>query len=585
MASISSFVEAQMEQTAVFDTHASPRDSLLIALDELLGLTDGLLPAGERSDLIAARARVAEDRFNLVVLGEFKRGKSTLINALLEREVLPTSVVPLTSVVTAIRGGDSDRLLIHYEDGREQAAPLAKLADYVTEAGNPGNRLHVELVRVELEHELLGTGLELVDTPGIGSIHSHNTEAAKRFLPRVDAALCVLDAGQPLSAGERELFADVARRAPRLIMVVNKLDQLDPPDRTTALEFVRGALRNLLPHDGSELFAVSARSGEGIPPLLERLRRLAGEERGVLLVRSVVALARSFAAGGAQTARFEARALEMPLDELTARARVFDERIRDLRAASAEAGALLERGIETMLTEEVNLPLTHHARREEFRLRSALREHADELPHNSPRELSRELEEWVDVTVRGEFDQLVPRFESLIADRLGKLERRYADRVQRILEEVHDVAEDVFGARAGEMLPEAGLRTPSRFSFKLKDVEHALDILVGFGRTVTPGALGRKIVLREADRRLMEMTDRHAGRLRSELVTRATEAGRIYRRELAAAVEEAIEAIQAAVERATRDHQRGEDRSRARLHELALTENRCRELAAQLDRC
>ena len=69
----------------------------------------------------------------------------------------------------------------------------------MTEARNPGNRLGVELARVELEHDLLRAGLELVDTPGIGSIHSHNTEVARGFLPRVDAALCVLDAGQPLS--------------------------------------------------------------------------------------------------------------------------------------------------------------------------------------------------------------------------------------------------------------------------------------------------------------------------------------------------------------------------------------------------
>ena len=84
-------------------------------------------PAGRtpRRHLAAARARVAEDRFNLVVLGEFKRGKSTLINALLRRNVLPTGVVPLTSVVTTIAAGEDDRLRIYFEDGREEERPLA----------------------------------------------------------------------------------------------------------------------------------------------------------------------------------------------------------------------------------------------------------------------------------------------------------------------------------------------------------------------------------------------------------------------------------------------------------------------------
>ena len=109
--------------------------------------------------------------------------------------MLPTGVIPLTSVVTAIGVGDRDRLVVRYSDGREDERPLTDIAEYVTEARNPGNNLGVELARVELDHELLGAGLELVDTPGVGSIHSHNTAVARDFLPRVDAAICVLDAG------------------------------------------------------------------------------------------------------------------------------------------------------------------------------------------------------------------------------------------------------------------------------------------------------------------------------------------------------------------------------------------------------
>ena len=80
---------------------------MLAWLDELLSLGAGVVDESAHRNLGAARTRVAEDRFNLVVLGEFKRGKSTLINALLERDILPVGVVPLTSVVTAIGAGDT----------------------------------------------------------------------------------------------------------------------------------------------------------------------------------------------------------------------------------------------------------------------------------------------------------------------------------------------------------------------------------------------------------------------------------------------------------------------------------------------
>lgn len=554
------------------------RGDTLAALDTLLALVSGLLPESGRRNLAAARARVAEERFNLVVLGEFKRGKSTLINALLGRDLLPTAVVPLTSAVTALRAGERDRLLVYRGDGTEQERPVAELADYVTEAGNPGNRWGVELVRIELAHELLEGGLELVDTPGVGSIHAHNTEAARNFLPRVDAAVCVLDAGQPLSQAERELFAEAADRVPRLLVVVNKIDQLDGADRELAVDFVRSAVRELLSGREGELFAVSARTGEGIGTLSGRLKRLADEEREALLLRSVAGLARGAAADAAQAARFEAHAIELPLHELASRADMFEQRISELRATGAEAGELLDRGIERALEEHVNRPLREHAGREEERLRRALRTYAESRTR-SPRELSAELHSWIDTTVRAEFERLVPRFEATIADELTELERRYATRVERVLEQVQEVAEDVFGARATNVLPETGLRTSSRFSFKLTDVEHALDILVGFGRTITPGALGRRLVMREAEQRLIDMTDRHAGRLRSELAERVAGAGREYRRELMTAVDDAIDAIRSAIIRAGEDRRRGEQHARARLDQLAQIERRCEELA------
>ena len=421
---------------------------MLAALDELLSLTAGLLADGARRDLAEARARVSEDRFNLVVLGEFKRGKSALINALLQRDVLPTGVVPLTSVVTAIGAGSRDRLVVRYVDGGLEERPLTELAEYVTEVCNPGNRLGVEFARVELDQELLRSGLELVDTPGIGSIHSHNTEVARDFLPRVDAAVCVLDAGQPLSENERELFLDAARRVPRLLMVVNKIDHLSDTDREVAVHFVRSTLRDLLGDTEPELFAVSAVNREGLGPLADRLRRLAEEERQALLIRSVASLARSVAAEAAQAARFEEHAIQLPLDDLAARARLFEQRIEELRAASAEAGDLLDRGVEHALRHHVNEPLKEHAENERVRLHAALRAQVQELGGCSPRELSAELERWIDATVRAEFEQLIPRFEAAIADQLTELERRHAGRVQGILEQVQEVAENVFGARA-----------------------------------------------------------------------------------------------------------------------------------------
>jgi small GTP-binding protein len=562
---------------------AEPRSALLAWLDELLSLSAGVVDESARRNLQAGRTRVAEDRFNLVVLGEFKRGKSTLINALLERDLLPVGVVPLTSVVTVIGAGDTDRLVVRYLDGREQEEPLGRLAEFVTEERNPGNRFGVELARIELDHVLLWAGLELIDTPGIGSIHQHNTDVARGFMPMVDAAVCVLDAGQPLSEGERGLLREAATRVPRLMMVINKIDHLDPDDRQVAVDFVRSALQELLGATEPELFAVSARNREGVAPLLDRLRGLAGGEREWLLLRSVAAVGRIVASETAQAARFESHAIELPLEELASRSRQFEDRIAELRTASTEAAELLQQGIAQAVDQLVNEPLMAYARQEAPRLRDALRHHADQLRGESPRELSGELERWIEQTIRAEFEQLVPRFERVIAGQLTESERRYAGRIERILEQVQDIASDVFGAHPRDALPDTGLRAPSRFSFKLTDAEHALDIIVGFGRTFAPGPLGRRLVLGDAEQRLIEMADRHAGRLRSELSARTFEAGKRYRRELAAAVDEAIDSIRRAIEHAREDRRHGERHARARIDQLARTAHRCEQLEATLN--
>ena len=250
------------------------------------------------------------------------------------------------------------------------------------------------------------------------------------------------------------------------------------------------ALRELLGDLDTELFAISARCRDGIAALLARLRRLAADERQTLLLQSVARLASGMAVETAQAARFESRAIELPLDELDTRVDMFERRIIDLTSASAEAGDLLEQGVGRALAQVVNEPLARYTQLEEDRLRRELRIHVDRLAKVSPRELSDELDGWIDTTIRAEFERLVRRFETAIAEQLTSSSGATRSAIERIIER------DPAGGRGRVRHPRErrlarhGAAGPSRFSFKLKDVEHALDMLVGFGRTITPGALG-----------------------------------------------------------------------------------------------
>ncbi|MCA1842219.1 MAG: dynamin family protein, partial [Actinobacteria bacterium] len=225
-------------------------------------------------DIAGRGARLADrlrrGRFHVSVLGEFKRGKSTFINALLGAEVLPTGVLPLTAVATELAFGEPGATVVHL-DGAERGIALDELADYVTEARNPDNEEKVERVEVRLGSALLEPGLVLVDTPGIGSIYLHNTDAALRALLDADGAVLVLSADSPLSQQEQELLTGLAERQAPTFFVLNKADHLAPAELDDVRRFVADALTDELGHK-ERLWCVAAR------PALEA--KLAGEEPG-----------------------------------------------------------------------------------------------------------------------------------------------------------------------------------------------------------------------------------------------------------------------------------------------------------------
>ena len=109
------------------------------ALDELAALGSDQ----DREVIAAVRDRLAAARLRVLVAGEAKRGKSTLINALLGRDVLPTGVTPLTAVATTVRYGDDAHVEVRFSDGHEEKQPMSALPDLVTERGNPGNRRRI----------------------------------------------------------------------------------------------------------------------------------------------------------------------------------------------------------------------------------------------------------------------------------------------------------------------------------------------------------------------------------------------------------------------------------------------------------
>jgi ribosome biogenesis GTPase A len=206
----------------------------------------------------ALAARVAEGRFYLACIGQFKRGKSTLINALIASPVLPVGFIPVTAVPTVIRFGAHPRARVQNRDGTWHEIPVSDLHQYVSEEYNPENAKGITGVEVFVPSALLSTGMCFVDTPGLGSVFTGNTAATHAFIPHIDAALVVVGADPPLAGEELALVETVGKEIQNLILVLNKADRTTDAEREAAAAFTLRVLEKRLKRPVGPVFEVSA---------------------------------------------------------------------------------------------------------------------------------------------------------------------------------------------------------------------------------------------------------------------------------------------------------------------------------------
>jgi GTPase Era involved in 16S rRNA processing len=249
-----------------------------------------------------ALARQADVPLDVAVFGQFKSGKSSLVNAVLGSDVLPVGVVPVTTVVTRVSGGSRLAARVTLLDGSVQEVEPASIADFVAESRNPENRRQVAVVDIFTPALADLPGLRLVDTPGLGSVLVHNTQATRDWLPNVAIALVAVSADRPLAEEDRRLISELRPHAPRIAVVVTKVDLLTEDERQEVKTFLSGQLER----DGKS----------DVPVLLfsthEQSEKWAGRLKDELL--------RPFAAN-AQSER--ARTLVHKLDSLTTSCREY----------------------------------------------------------------------------------------------------------------------------------------------------------------------------------------------------------------------------------------------------------------------
>jgi GTP-binding protein EngB required for normal cell division len=179
---------------------------------------------------------------DVAVLGQFKAGKSSFLNSLIGKPILPVGVTPVTTVITRLQFGQRERAITTHFDGTVGEVDFSDVETFTSETKNPANERNVEVVDIELPSLKEYAGLRLVDTPGLGSVFKYHRETSENWLPEVGAAVLVVSADRPFSENDLALIRELTQHTPKIVILLAKADLLSPEQQAEVVEFFKTTL-------------------------------------------------------------------------------------------------------------------------------------------------------------------------------------------------------------------------------------------------------------------------------------------------------------------------------------------------------
>jgi GTP-binding protein EngB required for normal cell division len=581
----------RLASVASDDRQASPDNSHgESALFRLAALADEFDAEQVAADARSVAERISEGRFYVACIGQFKRGKSSILNALVGDSVLPTGVVPVTTVPTIVRYGSHAAARVRFETGAGvwTDIPVKTVDEYVSEEKNPENAKHVAALEIFVPSPLLKTGMCFVDTPGLGSVFTGNTAATQAFIPHIDAALVVIGADPPLAGEELVLVEAVARHVQDLIIIVNKSDRTTDAERAAAVAFARHQLeKRLHQHSAGPLFEVSAAeqlehrgTGRDWGKLVASLNKLV-EGSGRRLIRA--ACDRGLERIGEQLLAIvteEREALQRPVEESESRIALMKQTIADAERSMRELAYLFmaeQQHLSDMFVDRHKVFLARIMPQAGREFDVVLQSISWRLGPSYRRGTFREAQE---LARRHVVPWLKPEQEEAEKE-YRRVALRFVEMANEFLQKLANAGIPELARMPHALDPESGFRARSEFTF-LDFIEVAqpasplrwlADLFLGL-----VGA--RKIIANDARRFLTRLLEFNSTRVQSDILNRVQESRGKLEAEIRKLLHEVTRIAEQALARARRVREEGAPAVQAALRRLDSLEQEVRALGA-----
>ena len=270
------------------------------------------------------REKLESDHVTVSVIGQFKRGKSALVNRILEDTVLPVGIVPVTAVVTTVEYGEKSAA-VHFNNGVVKDVEFEEISTYVNEQENQDNKLNVTKVAIKTPSEFLKSGLTFVDTPGVGSMHENNTVEAYAFVKESDAVIFTLSVDSPINQIEIDFLKNAKEYAAKFYFAINKIDAIAEADLEAYLAYCRRFIAGLMEVEDIMMFPVSAKEDIGVDDLKDAILEDLSTESSKILEESTKLKLHDIVVSALSQVTFYRNAMQMTHVE-------FDQKFEEIKA-------------------------------------------------------------------------------------------------------------------------------------------------------------------------------------------------------------------------------------------------------------
>lgn len=523
------------------------------------GILEELSDAPDASEGLRATSRelmkkLNEKRFLLVVIGQFNRGKTSVINALLGEYVLPTGIVPVTSIVTTLTYGTEKGAEVA-QRGMKKVVPLEELPLYVTEEGNPRNGKNIESVTVFHPSDLLRYGVEIVDTPGIASVHEHNTDVTECFLPNADAVVFVVSVDPPLTLAECAFLEANRETIPKMFFVLNKTDMVQDREREESLHFTQRILQEKVGLTDVHFHSISAklalenmRGRSGIEELRHTLVAFFREGKEEALTASVTKKTLAAINREIVLTELEAASLRLPLNELEDKIGLFGAAARKTEQRHRDNDLLLHGEVQRLIREVLDEDVLCFKEETTSLLLVMLDAFLAKDRTMSGKYLSDAFERALRKWITEAFRIWRAKEEEKLRSLLDGIFSRFTEQTNILIAELLAAAAQLFHLDLPSLATDEVLTEKSSFWFKIGTEESFLDSLQSSVLRSLPCRLSRILMRRRMRVRVRDEVDRHCGRSRFDFLERIEESARVFWRRLDEKTKEVIAGIEGALQ-------------------------------------